>query len=496
MASVSKPGIRPGWTPMAVLFIGLTSVLLLFGIAWLGERQRHNFLAVDVLDDLHIHLATFHIRIEEHLGADVAAVDLTPVWERWDRAARLVDTMLHGGLDDHGEPLTPLGREGYLATANRIASRMFSLRDSAERRLRSASVGVVDPGLERRFHDEFRAITRDIDDLEDLLEADGLRDNARSRRLIKVVCAAWVLIVLVSTAGLLRSERSRKRSEEQLRATHDVVLAQAGELRQHEQHLAEKVDERTAELSRAVEQLHAEIAERRLAEDALREKEAHIRSLSSRLLQAQEVERKRIAMELHDELGQALSAMKLQIRIVERRLGEGQEVAKGECEKVLLYIDHVIGDVRRLSLNLSPTILEDLGLTSALHWLVKGFAQNPGVTVTAEIAPIDRLFPEPVRIVIYRVVQEALTNVARHARASQVSVTIRQIGAEVAFLVEDDGVGFDVSRVLGNGPPETGFGLTTMQERVRMIGGQLDLSSRAGKGTRIAFSVPIETGGQ
>jgi signal transduction histidine kinase len=201
-------------------------------------------------------------------------------------------------------------------------------------------------------------------------------------------------------------------------------------------------------------------------------------------------------MELHDELGQALSVMKIQVRIVERGLGDEREASREECERLLATIDHVIAEVRRLSLNLSPTVLEDLGLTSALQWLITGFAQNLAVKVTSEIAPIDDVFPAPFRIVIYRVIQEALTNIARHARADRVAVIISRLADGVDFLVEDNGVGFDGELNGRDHQTAMGFGLTTMQERVRMIGGRFELWSQKGRGTRVAFSVPFEAQGR
>jgi signal transduction histidine kinase len=479
---------------VVVFLIGLASVLLLLWVARLGEIQRDNFRAADALHDLQLHLATFHIRLEEDLHGDTTA-GLTPVWTRWNQAERLVEVMLLGGLDDHGQLLLPLQQSGHLTRARGIRSSMAALTETVAQRLQLSRTAMTDPVVEERFHQEFEAIISGVAELDGLLEAQNARYHVRSKRVIKLVSAAWALIVLVLTAGLFRSENRRMTADEELRLAHEVALAQTEELQQHKQHLAEMVNERTAELSSANERLHAEIIEHRLAEDALREKEAYISSLSSRLLQAQEFERRRIAMELHDELGQALNVMKLQIRIVERGLAEAQGAAKEECEKLLDYIDRVIEDVRRLSLNLSPTVLEDLGLTSALHWLITGFAQKHAVQVTSEIEPIDPVFPAPFRIVVYRVIQEALTNIARHAGAGLVTVIIRRQGGEVAFLVEDDGVGFAVEQNVNHTTPGSSFGLATMQERVRMIGGHFELWSQKGKGTRITFTVPLETGG-
>jgi signal transduction histidine kinase len=196
-------------------------------------------------------------------------------------------------------------------------------------------------------------------------------------------------------------------------------------------------------------------------------------------------------MELHDELGQALNAIKLHLRVIENGLEENQLSTREECEKLLEYLDHIIEDVRRLSLSLSPTVLEDLGLTAAIQWLVSGFAKYQDAKVTADIEEIDSYVPDKHRITIYRVLQEVLTNISKHAQAKQVFVVIRRHDNVVLFSVEDDGTGFDPKRELMKAASEKGLGLATMSERVRAAGGTLDLWSQEGKGTRITFSIPI-----
>jgi two-component system, NarL family, sensor histidine kinase UhpB len=233
------------------------------------------------------------------------------------------------------------------------------------------------------------------------------------------------------------------------------------------------------------------VGERLQAVEALRGLDRQIRQLSAELLEAQERERKRIAMELHDELGQALNVMKLQIRGIEKGLTPEQTGAREDCEKLLAYLDEEIDEVRRLSLALSPAVLEELGLVSALRWLIGSFKRGHGLEVVSEVAEIDALFPEPHRVTIYRVVQEALANIDRHARASSATVSIRLRDREVDFVVADDGRGFDPDEARGREPAEKGVGLTTMGQRVRMMGGVFQLSSRPGQGTRIRFSLPL-----
>ena len=171
-----------------------------------------------------------------------------------------------------------------------------------------------------------------------------------------------------------------------------------------------------------------DITERKRAEEALKESERQLRALSSQLLTAQETERKRISRELHDELGQSLTVMKLRLNFIEKNLSEHQTELKQECEYGVQYIDQVIENIRRLSRDLSPTILEDFGLSAALRWLINNFAKSYTIKVVLNMIDIDSLLPRDSHVVVYRTVQEALTNIGKHSQAKNVSITIHVRG--------------------------------------------------------------------
>jgi signal transduction histidine kinase len=230
------------------------------------------------------------------------------------------------------------------------------------------------------------------------------------------------------------------------------------------------------------------ITERKRTEEALRESERQIRALSFQILTAQETERRSIARELHDELGHALTLVKLRLRSIERGLRD-HGGTREDCEDLMGYVDTVIENVRRLSRDLSPTILHDLGLTAALRWLVDNFSRNFDGIVELDMTDIDRLFPEDARIMIYRVFQEAFTNIGKHAQAKKVSAVVRQSDGGISFFIEDDGKGF--TRTQPPGSAGKGLGLAIMEERVRMLSGSLEIHSREGGGTRLTFSIPL-----
>ncbi len=235
-----------------------------------------------------------------------------------------------------------------------------------------------------------------------------------------------------------------------------------------------------------------DITQQKHSEEVLKESEKQLRYLSSKLLTAQETERRRISRELHDELGGALAVLKLRLSGIRKNLTKDQSDLKGECKHSLQYIDQIIENVHRLSKDLSPSILEDLGLTASIRWLASHFEKNYGTKVILDVVGMDRLFHQDTQILIYRILQETLTNVGKHSQAKNVLVTLTAHDGQASFVVEDDGRGFDVRQALSKNATERGLGLTTMDERTRMLGGYLDIWSEVGKGTRISISVPLK----
>jgi len=252
---------------------------------------------------------------------------------------------------------------------------------------------------------------------------------------------------------------------------------------------AELVDTQRAGVETRVEQTAAE--ERvRVEQLAAEERNRVQRELLGRTIAAQEAERKRLSRDLHDDIGQALTSVLLGMRLVERSLGEPDadldDARRRSAELRELVVD-ALRRARRLAFDLRPTVLDDIGLTPALDRLAAEVTERTGLAIEVDVglAPNERLGPET-ETVVYRVVQEALTNVARHAAATQVSVTVVELGDRVRILVEDDGIGFDVAARA----PRGHLGLDGMDERARLIDGVLKVSSTPGEGTTVLLEVP------
>jgi signal transduction histidine kinase len=240
-----------------------------------------------------------------------------------------------------------------------------------------------------------------------------------------------------------------------------------------------------AELLRFGKQLEDQIAERRETEAALRQSEIQLHLLSAQLLTVQEMERQRVSRELHEDLGQSLIVLKLRLRQLEGVMKHEQSIAHQELRGASKQIDDMVRHIRRLSCDLRPAMLEDLGFTAAARRLVCDYARDSGPITTVTIDnDIDLFLKGAEGIHIYRILQEALENVQNHAEASHLAVTVKASERELSLMVEDDGKGFNPKR-----EERGGLGLTTMYERARMLNSCLDLWSEPGKGTRITLRI-------
>jgi two-component system NarL family sensor kinase len=210
--------------------------------------------------------------------------------------------------------------------------------------------------------------------------------------------------------------------------------------------------------------------------------------LSFELMTAHEEERKHVSKELHDELAQALTLIKFRIRRAKDLMHDDQKTSAEECDLSLEYLDHVIRGVRHLSEELSPPILDDLGLTAGLSRLVEEHRSRSGFNMTSSIMNIDPFLPKPSQIVFYRILDECLENISAHAHARNVSVLVSSLADRIFMHVTDDGIGFDLPEV--RMMSSEGSGIAVMEERAKMLGGMLSISSEKDKGTQVALSIP------
>jgi len=252
------------------------------------------------------------------------------------------------------------------------------------------------------------------------------------------------------------------------------------------QQLEERVQERTAELSEALARLESEIVVREQAEQQLRQ-------LSVRLMTAQDEERRHIARELHDSAGQTLAAIKMTLVLLHPIETRAPELSRF-MDDLDALADEALQQVRTMSYLLHPPLLDEAGIASAARWFVEGFAKRSGLEVHCDIPErMDRL-PGDCELVLFRVLQESLTNVHRHSAASAVSITLNSDAEGVTLEIRDNGNGISQERLSRlNETSTVGVGIAGMRERVHELRGHLEIHS-SGTGTVISATLPISTG--
>jgi signal transduction histidine kinase len=217
----------------------------------------------------------------------------------------------------------------------------------------------------------------------------------------------------------------------------------------------------------------------------LEKQNEELKNLSAKIVEVQETEQRRLAVELHDDFGQLLTGLKISL---EKSLLADEKTIRTDIQQALDIVNQLHNQVRELVLNLRPTILDDLGLFAALDWFFKRFTQQTGIHVIHNVNPLEeKRFPNSIETSIFRLVQEALTNVARHAQVPEVMVTISLESKSIKVAVVDTGKGFDIGALV----PGNSTGISGMRERVSWVGGSFNLNSIPGEGTIIECELPI-----
>jgi two-component system sensor histidine kinase UhpB len=235
----------------------------------------------------------------------------------------------------------------------------------------------------------------------------------------------------------------------------------------------------------AVQMVVTDITERNRVHREVERSRRELRRLAASLVDAREEERRRISRELHDELGQRLTALKMTLSTVEAPLRD--RPASASLQAAIQMVDETVASTRRIAADLRPAMLDDLGLNAAIEWLASEAGRRMGIAVALRLDPTDDIVNDATATAVYRMVQEALTNIARHARATRASIELSCLLDELELVVEDNGVGLTEASLTREGS----YGLMGMRERSQMLGGDFDIVAPPGGGTRIQIRLPL-----
>lgn len=336
-----------------------------------------------------------------------------------------------------------------------------------------AAKSIVDTGLPNEEMARLRTVLKGLEVEEEQLLRERLADHERRLQWFWAGMATLVAVLFATLAVLYLQVRRRRTAQQALLV----------EMRERM-----RIDEELQRLNRSLEALVRErTAELRSANADLLDAKLRSRDLSWQLIAAQEEERRHIARELHDDTGQALTVIRMHLSDLLRG-ADGAAARVPDCVKV---VDAAIAHIRAMALNLRPTMLDDLGLADALQWALDQQAKAAGWRAKLEADDILVELPADIQTACFRIGQEALSNAARHAGASEVKLRLRMVGNDLELTISDNGAGFDLERYRTPEERKKHFGLISMAERASLVGGSLEIDTAAGSGTRIRVRVPI-----
>jgi PAS domain S-box-containing protein len=263
------------------------------------------------------------------------------------------------------------------------------------------------------------------------------------------------------------------------------------ELRKSRGELETRVHQRTRELEVINKHLKTEIEKCQKIENKLRESESYLRHLSAELLTAQEKERRLVAQEIHDSIGSSLAATKFRVEDALGQVGDSNPETKAYLEIIIPILQEAIQETRRIQMNLRPSMLDDLGILATIQWFCRQFESTyTYIHIKQEIDIQEDEVVDPLKIAIFRVLQEATNNIAKHSKADVVHLSLRKRDGRIELVLKDNGQGFNLETSLGSERTKGGLGLTSMRERIELSGGSFAIESAQGKGTIIRASWP------
>jgi PAS domain S-box-containing protein len=406
-------------------------------------------------------------------SALVIASDIT---ER-DRAAIELEksvSLLSATLESTADGLFVVDRDGKIVSFNQKFVEIWSMPDSiiASRDAKQARTFAMDQlkdpeGFIKKIEELYSQPEATSYDILEFKDGRVFERFSQPQRIGgKSVGRVWSL----------RDITERKRTEEALKRNHVE--------------LEKRVEKRTGQLSKANAILQEQIAERKRAEAALQDALKRLQQLSHHILQIQENEYQFISRELHDNIAQSINAVKMGLERLDRDATPGISELRLEIRAAVTQLKNISQEVRKLSKQKRPEILDELGLTATLESYIKDFQKLTGIRMKFINKTSDKLIPANLAVHLYRIVQESLNNIAQHARATLAVVRLEEIGNELFLSIKDNGMGFSSDPSVKGGKGIQGIGLISIQERANLLNGTIEIISSPGNGTQIAVRVP------
>ncbi len=474
--------------------------LMLTGLVGYGFYTGYRISAsyaplIDAAMEIKIETTNAYLSLSGVLHNDIDQ-DYHGVLKHVEEAMWYLRAMLQGGHNFEGT-FTPIPDDDLLHRVEEAQNDFIHLKSSILQRLKRSALHSLDVEMDQDNNARYRNFIQTMDDIETSLQRLMSQSQKRFGAIQGILIVAFSLFVTYTVISFRRSERHQMDTYDQLRRSfmrleREVILRKQAEdkvLKAYDG-LETKVQQRTQDLNAANQKLCREIRERRKAEKNLIQYQARLRALTSELSLSEARERRRIAQELHDGIGQNLSAISLSKLTQLRQLDGGAFDAA--LEDIYVLIKRMIEDTRQLIVRLAPSTLYELGLVAAVEELIDKIKSQHHLRVAFQGDGTVRVEDEGMRAFLFQSVCELLANIAAHAQAQSAAVCIRRQEGNIRIEISDDGRGFVLDEQPPDDSPDKRLDIFKIQERLRHFGGTLEIDSKPGSGTRAVLLAPLQ----
>lgn len=443
----------PGWTYFLLALLGLLiAVTLVYSY---NKAVRMNTLYAPLINasvEVELNATMAHLLVEEILNGD--HFEEKQVWENYSRANWYVQGMLHGRQKGENVIL-PLEDKRMRLIVEDLGKRLLEFQAISKTRLEKKEISGPGSEIDQKYNEIFAVFLREAKMVKQTLQHVMTQDLEQFRVTHFTLVGASLFLALAVAITFYRLERLRARDFQNLKETY--------------------------------ENLENEMEERLRVVRELEESQLELRKLSHSLQSIREDEKTRIAREVHDELGQMLTGLKMELSCFEKDLQSNPGCLHEKVESMKNLIDTTINSVRRIATELRPQILDVCGLMDAIKWQAQDYQNRTGIKCTLDLSETDMKLDKKLSTSLFRIFQEALTNVARHAKATEIDVAIRFESDDLLMSIHDNGIGID-PRKLHN---SDSLGLLGIRERINFWKGSLSINGESEQGTTLKVHIPL-----
>lgn len=443
------------WIPIANIFLGFAMIGMVGFSFWKGLEMNTVYAPLINADtEIKLKVTAAHMWVEEILGGDKTK-DMDGVWKFLDQADWYANAMLEGGKNAEGTIL-PLEDPEIRKVIREVRNNIAEFRKIAHTRLSSPETSGTGSRLDTHYDEVYKSFTRKADRIKHRLQ-ELMATDLRYFKATQISLMGVTFLLSMSMAFVVfRFERFR---DKWIHALHEANT-----------------------------NLEKEVEERKQAEIKITESGNKLRRLTNQLQSIREEEKTRIAREVHDELGQTLTALKMELACLAHDVNKSSNGVPQRIQSMTQLIDSTIEAVQRIATELRPQILDVLGLSEAIRWETREFEKRTGIDCEINVSPEKIVLERNLSTTLYRIYQEAMTNVARHSNARHVTINLQESNNEIVLEIIDDGRGIQKQEIFNS----QSLGLLGLQERARALDGDTIIEGSPTSGTTVRAVIPVK----